>query len=52
LIYRLETTGPKIQTKKFPEIKPNPKRLKILSQGNSKSLSKTKFKIKDVFRNE
>lgn len=52
LIYRIETTGPKIQTKKFPEVKPNPKRLKSLTLNASKSSSKTKFQIKDAFRNE
>jgi hypothetical protein len=51
LIYRIETTGAKIQTKKFPEVKPNPRRLKTLSISASKASSKTKFKIKDVYRN-
>lgn len=53
LIYRIETTGPKIQTKKFPEVKPNPRRLKALStHSGSKSSSKMKFQVKDVYRNE
>jgi hypothetical protein len=52
LIYRIETTGPKIQTKKFPEVRPNPRRLKTLSVSASKASSKTKFKIKDVYRDE
>ena len=51
LIYRIETTGPKLQLKKFPEVKPNPRRLKSLSNC-SQSTSKQKFRIKDVFRNE
>ena len=52
LIYRIETTGPKIETKKFPEVKPNPRRLKALSVSASKSSSKVKFHVKDVYRNE
>jgi hypothetical protein len=52
LIYRIETTGPRIKTKQFPEVKPNPKRLKSLSVNASKSSSNTKFRIKDAFRNE
>lgn len=51
LIYRIESTGPKIETKKFPVVRPNPKRLKSLSNC-SQSSSKQKFRIKDVFRNE
>lgn len=51
LIYRIETTGAKIQTKKFPEIKYNPLRAKTLSV-TSKNSSKSRFKILDTFRNE
>jgi hypothetical protein len=51
LIYRIETTAPKIETKKFPLIRFNPIRAKTLSI-HSKNSSKTKFKILDSFRNE
>lgn len=51
LIYRIETTGPKIETRKFPPVKLNPKRLKSLSVKSQQS-SKSRFKVKDVFRNE
>ena len=53
LIYRIETTGPKIETKKFPSVSPNPKRIKSLSnRSHNTTHSNPKFKIKDVFRNE
>ena len=51
IIYRIETTGPKVETKKFPEVKMNPKRLKSLGNHSSKS-TKNRFRVKDVFRNE
>jgi hypothetical protein len=52
LIYRIETTGPKVQTKKFPQVLPNPRRLKTLSIRNaSKSSTKSRIQVKDVYRN-
>ena len=52
LIYRIETTGPKVQTRKFPQVKMNPKRYKTVSAKSYDSYSAAKFKVKDVFRNE
>ena len=52
LIYRIETTGPKVETKKFPSVSPNPKRIKSLSQrSHNTTRSNPKFKIMDTFRN-
>jgi hypothetical protein len=52
IIYRIETTGPKVETKKFPSISPNPKRMRSLTQRSHSTSSKPKLQIKDVFRNE
>lgn len=53
LIYRIESTPSKVQTKKFPAVSPNPRRLKSLTQrSHTTTLSKPKLKIKDAFRNE
>lgn len=52
LIHRLESTGPRIETKKFPQIKHNPRRLKSLTISHSRSSSsRRKGKTIDAFRN-
>jgi hypothetical protein len=51
IIHRLESTGPRIETKKFPQIKPNPRRLKSLTITRSRSSSNPKGKTIDAFRN-
>lgn len=51
LISRIESTGPKVETNRFPEVKPNPMRLKILSCSGWKR-DRSRPGVMDSFRNE
>jgi hypothetical protein len=52
LISRIESTGPKIEINRFPEVKTNPMRLKILSSSGWKTAGRTNYGVMDSFRNE
>ena len=53
LIYRIETTGPKVETKKFPPVLKNTRRLKTLETRRQRSISPPdRPVVKDMYRHE